>query len=141
MCAGGLSHALADKCREDGNIQDVSSVDEGLGSRGRKLCKTQGSLLRGDKSTGDVDCRVLMERGQWEGEGVLTWGKRRGADCGSSAGVQRQSPQAPGLTVVHDYAWDTKHILGPFERLDNIVRVGEVGLDVQLTVRAVCLSQ
>lgn len=56
MCAGGLPDALGEKRREDSNIQDISSVDERLGSRSRKLCKTEGSLLRGDKSTSDVDC-------------------------------------------------------------------------------------
>lgn len=140
MCAGGLSDALREKWREDSNIQDISSVDECPRSRSRKLCKTEGSLLRGDKSTSDIDCYISIERGQWKGERVLRWGERRGADCEFSVGIQRH-PQVPGLTIINNYTWDTKHFINPFKCVDNIVGVGEVSLDVQLIVRAICLVQ
>jgi hypothetical protein len=66
--------------------------------------------LRGDKSTSDIDCYISIESGQWKGERVLRWGERRGADCEFSVGIQRH-PQVPGLTIINDYTWDTKHTL------------------------------
>lgn len=81
MRASSLSHALVEKPREDGDVQDISSVDERPRSRSRKLCKALGSLLSGDKGAGDVDCYVTIESGQWKGEWVLSRGERRGADC------------------------------------------------------------
>jgi hypothetical protein len=129
MCAGGLSDALVEKGWEDSNIQDVSSVDECPRSRSRKLCKTEGSLLRGDKSTSDVDCYISIESGQWKGEWVLRWGERRGADCGLLVGIQRH-PRVPELTIINDYTWDTKHFIDLVKCVDNIVRVREVTRDV-----------
>ncbi len=95
-------------------------------------------MLRGDKSTGDIDCYVSIESGQWKGERVLRWGERRGADCESLVGVQRH-PQVPGLAIINDYTWDPKHFINLLKCVDNIVRVGEVTRDVQLIVRALCL--
>jgi hypothetical protein len=52
-----------------------------------------------------------------------------------------QSPSVSRLTIVHDYAWDTKHVFHSCKSIDNIVRVGEVTCDVQFVVRAVGLPQ
>ena len=89
MSGARPTNALGEKSREDGNVQDIAGADEGAGGRCWKLCKAQDGLLRGDKSTVDVDGRVMTEVGKREGEGVIGRGEVHGADYDVSVGQRR----------------------------------------------------
>lgn len=90
MSTTRLANALGEKFWEDGDVQDIASVDEGACGRIRELCKARDGLLRGDKGTVDVDGRVAAEVGKGEREGVVGGCEGRGADCDASIGRQRQ---------------------------------------------------
>jgi hypothetical protein len=46
-----------------------------------------------------------------------------------------------GRTVIHDYTWDTKHLVDLCKCVDDIVGIAKVGWDVQLSIRTICLVQ
>ena len=96
--------------------------------------------MRGNKSTSDIDCYISIESGQWKGERVLRWGKRRGAGYEFLVGIQRH-PQVLGLTIIDDDTRDAKHLFYFSKGIDHIVGLGEVARDVQLVVGAVGLLQ
>lgn len=79
-----LSDARGEKPRENGDVKDIASVNEGTRSRLRKLFKARDGLLRGDKGTMDVDGRVTTKVGQGEGKRVVGWGELPSADCKAS---------------------------------------------------------
>lgn len=84
MSGARLTDPRGEKSREDGDVQDITGINESARSRRRELCKARYSLLRSDKGTVDVDGRVATEVGEGEGEGVVGGSEVPGADCDAS---------------------------------------------------------
>jgi hypothetical protein len=124
-----LADALGEKFREDSDVQDISSVDEGARGRRWELCKARDGLLRSDKGTENVCGRIAAEVGKRDGERVIGGGEGHGADCDTSVG-RRWHRGGRGLTIVDDDTGDAEHLLHLGKGIDHIVGLGEVARDV-----------
>ena len=129
MSGARFAYARGEKFREDGDVQDITGIDECARGRHWKLCKARDGLLRGDKGTVDVDGRVATEVGKGEGEGVVGGGEVPGADCDTSV-CQRRHHRGRGLTIVDDDTRDAEHLLHLGKGIDHIVGLREVARDV-----------
>ena len=117
---------------DDGGVEDVARVDEGLRCRVGELGEAGDGLLRGDKGAESVDVGIFGKIGELERERVIG---RVGGHCTAFTDSTREKPtrfRAFIHTIVNDNAWDTQRCPDLRECIDNTAGICQVALDVDL---------
>ena len=86
-----FADAQVEKRGEDGGVEDVARVDEGLRCRVGELGEAGDGLLRSDKGTESVDVGIFGEIGEWERERVIG---RAGGHCTGFTDSMREKSNA-----------------------------------------------
>jgi hypothetical protein len=136
MSSARLADALLQESREDGDVEDVASVNESARSSFWELRETCDCLLCGDKGAVEIDGRVAAEVFKRNCKWVIGRRKRALADCRmleDQFGCSRRWI----VTIVDDDAGNTEGFLHFIEGVDHVFGLGEVAWDVQLVVGTV----